>query len=519
MKKTLTAVYWKLIFQSIIVGALVGVVIGAFRWGLDYVTNSWLKIFANAHENNLWFVVIIIGFILISVISGLLVKKHPHVGGSGIPEVKLELAGKLSLSWWPTLWRKFIGGILTIGSGLFLGPEGPSLQMGAMVGKGVAQGVKQSKTNTRVLLASGSASGLAAAFGAPLAGSMFILEAVFRDFAPRVWMTSLAGAIAANFVVSNMFGQHVALPLHYDHMLPLNLYWHLVILGLLIGILGHLYKIGLFNVKKLYAKITFLPSWLYSLIPLAILIPIAYYLPNITGSGSRLILSLNKLVSPLGWTVVGMLVAYYLIRLVFSIVSYDSGVPSGVFLPVLTLGAVIGATYGALMAQLGLLPERYIINLIIFSLAGAFASVIHAPFTAILLIVEMVGSIFQLMPLAVVAFIALLIDDFLGGHPIYDQLANAMEKTNSYHDERTGRQDQITLPVYEDSKLVGKKIAEIKWPENTLVRMIRRNSEDLIPVGNTIIQAGDMLVIEVDEGERGKVYNAMKKLQGVELDG
>ena len=93
-------------------------------------------------------------------------------------------------------------GILVIGTGLFLGPEGPSLQLGSSIGQGVGEKLKQSKYNQRVLLATGAASGLSAAFGAPLSGALFVLEEIFHNFSPRVWMNSLVGAIAANFMVS-----------------------------------------------------------------------------------------------------------------------------------------------------------------------------------------------------------------------------------------------------------------------------------------------------------------------------
>lgn len=151
-----------------------------------------------------------------------------------------------------------------------------------------------------------------------------------------------------------------------------------------------------------------------------------YYWPLITGPGNRLILSLQKMLTQGGWTLVGILAFYYVLRIAFSIISYDSGLPSGIFLPILTMGALIGATYGTLMVQLGLMPAHLVINLIIFSMAGYFAAIIRAPFTAIILITEMVGSLLHLMPLAVVAFIALLIDQILGGKPIYDSLAAAM---------------------------------------------------------------------------------------------
>lgn len=509
----------KLIFQALIVGALTGLVVGIFRYGIETSSMFWLSLFKKAHQNAGWLLVIALGFILVAVIAGYFVKKQPHVGGSGIPEVKLELQGKLSVKWLPILWRKLIGGILVIGTGLFLGPEGPSLQLGSSIGQGVGEAVKQTKTNQRALLATGAASGLSAAFGAPLSGALFVLEEVFHNFSPRVWINALAGALAANFVVSNFFGLHSALALSYTYSFPIALYWHLILLGLALGVLGHFYKVCLFKVKKLYQKLPLLPKWLSGLIPLAILMPIAYYWPLITGPGNRLILSLPKAIQTPTWAIVLILAFYFVMRISFSIVSYDSGLPSGIFLPILTMGSLVGAFYGMLMANLGLLPQRLVINLIIFSMAGMFAAIIRAPFTAIILITEMVGSLLHLMPLAVVAFIALLVDELLGGRPIYDQLAEAMADKQSGDFKSCYREDQLTIPVYESSQLVDKEIKDINWPEHTLVKLIQRGSEELIPNGRTVIVAGDMLILAVDENKRGKVYDAMKKLQGVELDG
>src|SRR5699024_10471928 len=171
-------------------------------------------------------------------------------------------------------------------------------------------------------------------------------------------MNALAGAIASNFVVSNLFGIRHALAIQYNYSFPISLYWHLLILGILLGLLGHLYKVGLFSLKKVYAKITILPHWLHGLNPLAILIPITDFWPLIPCPGNRLILALPNIITKTGWGIVGMLAFYYVMRIVFSIVAYDSGLPSGIFLPILTMGALIGATYGMMMVQLGLLPQR-----------------------------------------------------------------------------------------------------------------------------------------------------------------
>lgn len=504
---------YKVLMQALLVGLLVGIVVGIFRFGIEKMSALWLKLFELTHDNPYWFVVVVVGLILTGVIAGYFVHQQAHVGGSGIPEVKLQLQGKLDIPWWPILWRKLLGGIMVISTGIFLGPEGPSLQLGSTIGQGVGEKFKQSKTNSRILLATGAASGLAAAFGAPLSGVMFVLEEVFHNFSSRVWMNALAGAIAADFVVSNVFGQKAVLAIPYKHTFPVNLYWQLVILGVILGLLGQLYKHSLFSFKKIYTHIIWIPRWLHGLIPLLMVIPIAYYLPAITGPGHRLIFSLSGFITKSGWNVVLLLISFYILRIVFSIFSYDSGLPSGIFLPILAMGAVIGASYGMLMVNLHLMPAHLVVNLIIFSMAGYFAVIIRAPFTAIILITEMVGSLLHLMPLAVVAFVGLIIDNLMDGKPIYGMLAAHMQLNDMTQDE-SGHEDQITVPVYEGSSMIDKSISQISWPKNTLVKLIKRGSRDIIPNGKTKIVAGDALILVIDEGQRATVYDEMTKLQG-----
>lgn len=506
-----------LIFQSVLIGLAVGIIIGFFRFGIEKVTSGWLKLYKYSHQNSVWLVLIILLLILTGVITGLFVKQQPHVGGSGVPEVKLQMQGKLTLQWWPILWRKLFGGILAIGSGIFVGAEGPSVQLGSTLGQGISQYFKQNKSNTRVLIATGAASGLSAVFGAPLSGVLFVLEEVFHNFSTRVWVNALIGAITANFVTSNLFGQKPVLQLPYKHMFPLQLYWQLIILGILLGLLGYLFKKDLFKIKEIYKKIRFIPHWLHGLIPLFLLIPIMYYLPIITGPGDRLIFYLQKLIDKPSWTLVGIIFGFYLLRFVFSCISYGAELPSGIFSPILTMGALIGALYGLIMFQLGLMPKYLIINLIIFAMAGYFVAIIRAPFTAIILVTEMVGSVLHLMPLAVVAVVSLLIDQFLGGKPLYDTLAKNMSLKNS-SDQTAHGEDQLTIPIYENSKIANKRVREISWPEETLIKVIHRGSYDIIPDGDTEICIGDLLVFVVKQDQRGKIYDKLAMLQGTNFD-
>ncbi|KRK65534.1 chloride channel protein [Lactobacillus delbrueckii subsp. lactis DSM 20072] len=315
----------------------------------------------------------------------------------------------------------------------------------------------------------------------------------------------MAGAIMANFVVSNIFGQTPVLAIDYKHSFPILQYWQLLLLGAFLGLIGRFYQWGLLNFSHVYQKIPVLPRWLHGIIPALILVPVMYYFPGYVGGGNNLILSLNQIHA------VNVLVLIFLLRISFSIVSYDSGLPGGIFLPILTMGALLGAVYGQFMVDLGLLDQKLVVNLIIFSMAGLFSAIVRSPFTAIMLIAEMVGSLLHLMPLAVVSVAAYVVNELLGGVPIYESLAGRMQtkEDNDY----VGEADQLTISIYEGSQLADHQVKDIAWPDRTLVRVIHRGKKDIIPNGNTKLLAGDLLVLEIDENQRGLVYDKMARLQ------
>lgn len=164
------------------------------------------------------------------------------------------------MNWFSVLWKKFIGGVLSVGAGLFLGREGPSIQLGASIGQGAGQLFRSPSSEEKILISSGASSGLAAAFNAPIAGLLFVLEEIHHSFSPLVWLTSFASAITANFVSLYFFGLRPVLYLGDLPSLPLKYYGSLVGLGVLLGVLGFIYQ------KVLLALPNFTTDCLYQLI-------------------------------------------------------------------------------------------------------------------------------------------------------------------------------------------------------------------------------------------------------------
>ncbi|WP_300561434.1 ClC family H(+)/Cl(-) exchange transporter [Companilactobacillus sp.] len=497
----------KLLLGGIIVGILSGAVVSMFRWSIQSSLTVFQHFYVEAKSN--WGIVVgLLAFlIVVGIIVGFMLKKEPNISGSGIPQVEAQLDGDLKIKWWSVLWRKFVGGILSIGPGLFLGREGPAIQLGSTIGQGFGElSHVDSPTTKRILIASGAAGGLAAAFNAPLAGCMFVIEEIYHNFSPMVWLTALASAVSSNLVALYVFGLTPVLDIPYKFSLPVGMYWHLIALGIILGLLGRLYQIVILYMPSLYAK-TKIPRSFQGLIPLILLVPVGMMFPKFIGGGNGLIVSLNHMNVGF-WILAGI----FILRFIFSMISYGSGLPGGIFLPILNLGAIIGAVYAVFMNQMGLLPISYESNLIIFAMAGYFACISKAPFTAIILVTEMVGSLGHLMPLVVISLIAYIVVDILNGAPIYEALKEKLTLNSTYLNQVSKYNDRIEIPVYEGSSIDGEYIRDISFPKEVLVIAIYRGEREIIPRGDTVVKAGDRIVMMVNAAQRAKFKKRLTTL-------
>ena len=457
-------------------------------------------------EQPIWLIPWVIFSVTAALIVGKLVKSEPNIKGSGIPQVEGQVQGLISLNWWPVLWKKFIGGLLAIGSGLFLGREGPSIQLGSAVGQGISNLTKGDDVEEKILLSSGAGAGLAAAFNAPLAGLMFVLEEVHHNFSPLLAITTFSSALVANFVSLNIFGLTPALDIGMTNTIPIAYYGLVIGLGIFLGLNGWLYTKVVLVLPKLYGRLPFIPARYNAILPFLLVIPIGYFLPQVIGGGSELILHLSR------WQLsLGILIGLWVLRFVFSMIPYGANVPGGIFLPILSLGAILGAIYGKATLSLFSFDPQYLPHFIIFAMAGYFTAIGKAPLTAIILVTEMVGGMNQLMPLAICSFSAFVTADLLGVDPIYESL---LERLIASHDsKRNGKKYLFDLPVRAESHFSGKEIRDVRWPEDVLVTSIRRGQQNVVATGKTIMQTGDVLRVLTDLGLAKTVQEELKQLE------
>jgi len=224
-------------------------------------------------------------------------------------------------------------------------------------------------------------------------------------------------------------------------------------------------------------------------------------LPQVLGGSHELIDSMVNYSLSLN-----LLLLILVIKFMFTMVSYGSGAPGGIFLPLLVIGALIGSIYGNVLSDTINFNPVYIKNLIILAMAGYFTAVVRAPITGIILITEMTGSFSHLLSIGIVSIVAYTTADILRSKPIYESLLERMiNKGNSKFKGNSKTKVLIETAVCMGSLLEEKMIKELKWPSDCLLVSIKRGEHEIIPKGDTQIFAGDYLIILANEDKASEI--------------
>lgn len=410
---------------ALIVGVLAGLVGTYFDIAVHFVSETrteWLKSEIGA-VLPLWLAAFLISGALAFVGYFLVHRFAPEAAGSGIPEIEGAMDGIRPVRWWRVIPVKFIGGMGALGSGMVLGREGPTVQMGGAIGRMVTDIFRIKSDDTRhSLLASGAAGGLAAAFNAPLAGIMFVVEEMRPQF--RYSLISIRAviisAVSANIVFRAINGQDAVINMPQYPAPELPTLWLFLLLGALFGIFGVVFNQLVTLAQDLFVKFhrndrkryLFIGSMIGGCFGLMLL-----YFPEVTGGGISLIPTITN-----GGYSATLLLLLFVARIATTMICFGSGAPGGIFAPMLALGTLFGYAFG-LIAK-GLLPELDITPGM-FAIAGMgalFAATVRAPITGILLVIEMTNNYYLILPLIITSLGAVIFAQMLGGQPIYSQL-------------------------------------------------------------------------------------------------
>ena len=402
---------------SIIAGAGAGLICGLFRVALDAAGQLRLAMPAIWSADPLKGLLLMMGCAAAATaFSAFMVRRlSPAAVGSGIPHIEAVIAAEEPPAPFALVPVKFIGGLLAIGSGLALGREGPCVQMGGTIAYFI--GNQRDWPDRQALLAAGAGAGLAAAFNAPLAGAVFVLEELLRRFEMRNAIAALGASMSA-IVVARLFTgaapdftvAALPYPTRSDNLLCVGL-------GLFAGVLGAIYNHLLLDALDIADRLKRVPVELRAGLVGAAVGALAWFAPSLVGGGDGLTQGILN-----GATPYALLPLLFVTRLFLSCASYAAGTPGGLFAPLLVLGAQMGFFFGALGHPSVAAPDVHGVLFAVVGMAALFAAVVRAPLTGIILVTEMSGSSIELLPMLAACFPAMALATLIGGPPIYDSL-------------------------------------------------------------------------------------------------
>jgi CIC family chloride channel protein len=354
----------------------------------------------------------VIGGLVVGLLMYFFIGEERHHGVAGIMEATALAGGRLRYQRMPI---KAVAAALSIGSGASVGPEDPSVQIGANIGSFLGQNLHLSDDRTRSLVAAGAASGIAAAFNAPIAGIFFALEIIMGEIGGSTLGIVVLASVSSAVLTQMLSGPEPAfhVPTYaFGSVWEMPLY---LALGLLAGPASALYIRVLYLAQDIFHRMVKIPRWGKPLIAGAVIGIVGLFLPQAMGVGYDTIgQALNG--ESLG---VLLLLALLVAKLILTPVSIGGGFPGGVFAPSLFIGAMLGGAFGWIVN--GILPGLNIVPpaFAMVGMAAVLAGAVHAPLTAILLLFEMTNDYRIILPLMFAVVVSLVISQQLQKESVY----------------------------------------------------------------------------------------------------
>ncbi len=409
---------------AIVAGVVIGFVGGAFRWCLDMADHLRIDLveWARLLPGPGWLVPVAAAATG-ATLAALIVQKMPVAAGSGIQHVEAVFRGEARPPLLRLLAAKFVGGVLGIGSGLVLGREGPTVHMGAAIGAEAARRVRLPDSEIRMMQTALGGAGLAVAFNAPLGGSLFTLEEVTRSFRVKTVLATIFAAVTAVACSRFVLGNHPDFFVERIHAPALSWLPLFVAFGLLTGVLGAVYNVLVLWFHDQVGRVRRIPKVAKATIIGAIIGLAMFVYPLAVGGGdtlTQLILGGHRIVLP-------VVVGYLLVRFVAGPLSYSTGVPGGLFAPLLAVGALWGLLFVGVFNTVW--PENettLAIPMALVGMAAFFGATVRAPVTGIVLVIEMTATTSVAVPMMAATAAAVLAANAVGSSPIYDSLRERM---------------------------------------------------------------------------------------------
>lgn len=375
-----------LIIIGFLIGIFAGSVIAIFRLTTDLVYRFVIE-WARPKDISGFEIFFFLALALLAaLITGLLIR-NKAIRFGGAEWVQSAIIKGQKHTFLKILVPKFIGSWLVMALGISVGREGPCIQMGASTALSIMRGERNNEIKRRFFILAGCAAGLAAAFTAPFTGICYVYEVMKEKIGRFLLLFMLAGSFGVYVSLTMIFGLGIMVPVPEIHLPDVKYFLLLLPLGLAAGGVGIAYNYSLRYFIQVYDQMKYIPLTLrpvFAFIGAALMI---LFFPAITGEGLTIIPSMMT-----GDILISYLCLFLAAKLFFTAFCYGTGIPAGLMVPILCLGAVMGGIIGNFCLLLNIMPHDLLTGFIVMGMAGAFAASERAPITALVLTLEMTGA-------------------------------------------------------------------------------------------------------------------------------
>lgn len=527
MKKNLR-LFWdnalNLFCVSVLTGLFAGVVVTFYNILMSIGESTAETYYKLLLENPAFIPLLFVGLAAGAIVIGTLVRFVPMIRGSGIPQIEGAARGVVRFKWYVTMCSMFAASLACVFMGYPAGAEGPSLELGGCAGSAVGTLLKRNQMVKRIQIASGASSGLAVAFNAPITGIVFAMEEAFRSFSPQVFICASISVITSlvtrnairsslDFTVGFAFDGFVFAD--FDALS----YVYLAISAFITALAGVGFYHIVFISKKLFKRIKILKGAFKYVIPFTLAGAFGLLTAYSLGGGHSFIHSIATggtgaiaISEVFGAGLLGSLVIITVIRFVMATLTMGCGVPCGVFIPMLSVGAGCGAILSVLFQCAGLNAAcgDYFV---IICMAAFFTCVVKAPVTGIVMVFELTGQFVNFLPALLGIVIGHIVGLLFKTEAIYEKsLAGYIEEEQIYKNFKKVR---FTLVIAQGAKAVGTAIRRLVWPSNGLVvSRISADGTQSVPDGETVLGAGETIVFECETDDDKEVMEYLVAIVG-----